>query len=976
MSILTKIFGDPHKKYLVRFFPIVEQINKLEPEFEKLSDDDLRGKTTEFRERLGVRHNAPQPPLHNPTHPPLKLRGGEGGVVTFDSILPEAFAVVREAAKRTIGQRHFDVQLLGGMVLHNGAIAEMKTGEGKTLVATLPAYLNALEGKGVHVVTVNDYLARRDAVWMGQVYHALGLSVACITHESAYVYDPAWKVAKVTEVSPDTSATLDTSATFRIEHEFLRPVSRREAYAADITYGTNNEFGFDYLRDNMVTAKDDAVQSRRPSRDTDDSSVLDQGSGRGHHFAIVDEVDSILVDEARTPLIISAPAEESEALYYKFADLVARLKENEDYNVDEKMRAATLTEAGINKLEKWLNIGNLYEAGGLNLVHHAEQALRAETLYHHDKDYVVKDGQVIIVDEFTGRLMPGRRWSEGLHQAVEAKERVKIERESQTLATITFQNYFRMYKKLAGMTGTAATESEEFHKIYNLEVVVIPTNKSMARTDMPDRVYRTEMGKFKAVAAEIKARHEKGQPVLVGTISIEKNEVLSQLLDREGVPHKLLNAKNHEKEGETIAQAGRKGAVTVATNMAGRGVDIILGGNPPDSKEAEEVRALGGLFVLGTERHESRRIDNQLRGRSGRQGDPGASQFYISLEDDLMRIFAGDRVKALMARFKIPEDVPIESGIVSRSIESAQSKVEQHNFDIRKHLLEYDDVLNKHREAIYKKRDNILEQESVQTDILGMIEHELEQVVLFHTPESGGREEWNIKEILEVAGTIFTVSHDATEVLEHIRGGNGSKLEYTEARTKIVEILLEQAKSSYANMEKHLQESMQDPAILRKIEKGLWLRAIDTLWVEHLDAIEHLRRGIGLRAYGQQEPLVAYKKEAYRMFQELQHLIEKQVVYAIYKVGAATQVAPSLLERRGLQMSAPAKTMERGQTVAAGLQPAQGNAKTPATAYVPDHPHVLVQSTQNGLDTPKVGRNDQCPCGSGKKYKKCHGANL
>jgi len=952
MAFLTKIFGDPHARYVANLQPTVAQINALEPQFKKLSDDELRGKTAEFRHRL------------------------EKNETGFDDLLPEAFAAAREAAVRALGQRHFDVQLLGGIVLNRGAIAEMRTGEGKTLVATAPAYLNALPGKGVHVITVNDYLARRDAVWMGKVYHALGLSVGCITHESAYLYDPHYQ--QVEHVDPGLSPedtkdlALARQAAFKVEHEFLRPVSRQEAYLADITYGTNNEYGFDYLRDNMVTDIREMVQ-------------------RGHNFAIVDEVDSILVDEARTPLIISAPAEESAELYYKFADLTVRLKENDDYNVDEKMRAATLTEGGIAKLEKMLGVKNLYDVGsGVSMVHHAEQALRAHALYHRDTEYVVKDGQVIIVDEFTGRLMPGRRWSEGLHQAVEAKERVKIERESQTLATITFQNYFRMYRKLAGMTGTAATESEEFHKIYGLEVVVIPTNKVLQRADLPDRVYKNEIGKFQAVVKEVKERHMKGQPVLIGTISIEKNEILSQLLEREGVPHKLLNAKNHEKEGETIAQAGHWGAVTVATNMAGRGVDIILGGNPADPAEAKKVREAGGLYVLGTERHESRRIDNQLRGRSGRQGDPGATQFYVSLEDDLMRIFAGDRVKALMTRFNIPEDMPIESKLVSRSIESAQSKVEQHNFDIRKHLLEYDDVLNKHREGIYKKRREILQssvdaglQPALRENVLKMIEHELEQVVLFHTPGGGSREEWNIEEILEVARTIFAVPNDMREKLEHIRGGNGSKLEDTEARTKIVEILMDEARRAYDDAERKMSETTQNEQAMRQIEKALWLRAIDTLWIEHLDAIEHLRRGIGLRAYGQQEPLIAYKKEAYQMFQELQHLIEKQVVYSIFKVGVVTQIAPSLLARRGMQMSAPAKTMEKGRddrSAALYVPPGGGQApalqgadsKAPAVGYVADHPHAYGAVPTEA--SAKVGRNDPCPCGSGKKYKKCHGA--
>ncbi|MBI2552670.1 preprotein translocase subunit SecA [Candidatus Uhrbacteria bacterium] len=969
MSIISKIFGDPHARYVAKLRPAVERINALEPEFLKLSDEELKAKTAEFRERLGV--NAPPHPRPLPqgereiqeSSPPL-VGGVRGGGVTLDDLLPEAFAAVREAARRALGQRHYDVQLLGGMVLHRGAISEMRTGEGKTLVATLPAYLNALAGQGVHVVTVNDYLARRDAVWMGRVYQALGLTVGCITHESAYV----------------------------VEGEALKPVSRQEAYGADITYGTNNEYGFDYLRDNMVTASSEMVQ-------------------RGHHYAIVDEVDSILVDEARTPLIISAPAEESGDLYYKFAGLVSRLKENEDYNIDEKMRAATFTEAGISKLEKFLNIPNLYDAGGMSLVHHAEQALRAHTLYRKDKDYVVRDDGVVIVDEFTGRLMPGRRWSEGLHQAVEAKEGVKIERESQTLATVTFQNYFRLYKKLSGMTGTAATESEEFHKIYGLEVVVVPTNKTMVRADLPDRVYRTEPGKFEAVVKEIKERHGRGQPVLVGTISIEKNEILSQLLERAGVPHKLLNAKNHEKEAEIIAQAGRAGAVTVATNMAGRGVDIILGGNPPNFLEAEEVKKLGGLHVLGTERHESRRIDNQLRGRSGRQGDPGSTQFYVSLSDELMRIFGGERVKTLMTRFKIPEDVPIESKLVSRSIESAQSKVEQHNFDIRKHLLEYDDVINKHREVIYKRRKQVLATSSQFTDdssqsdqttvnselmtvnlkdeVLHMIEREIEQVVLFHTPANGSRDEWNVQEIIEVARTIFPAPADLREQIEHIYGGNGSKLEDAQARTKIVETLAETARQAYGALEQRINSPLKDDAPslsgeiqpMRQIEKAIWLRAIDLLWVEHLDAIDHLRCGIGLRAYGQQEPLVAYKKEAYRMFQELQHLIEKQVVYGIFKVGFTAPEAPSLLSRRGMQLSAPAKTMERGMggLAASTTVGAQADGKAPATGYVADHPHTEgLGSRGQGLGH-KIGRNEPCPCGATKsdgtrlKYKHCHG---
>jgi len=674
MSIINKIFGDANEKYLKKIQPLVEKINSLEKEFESFSNENLKEKTKEFKE---------------------KLKKGE----TLDDILPEAFALVREAAKRTLKQRHFDVQLIGGIVLHQGKIAEMRTGEGKTLAATLPVYLNALEGKGAHVVTVNDYLAKRDTIWMGQIYHALGLSVGCIVHEAAFLYDPNYQTAvdelrsssrfASARVSEELDKERDTVGGFKVIESYLRPVSRKEAYLADITYGTNNEFGFDYLRDNMVYDLAQQVQ-------------------RGFHYAIVDEVDSILIDEARTPLIISAPDMESSKYYQEFARIIPKLNPQTDYQIDEKMKAVTLTEEGINKIEKILGMGNIYEERGIKYLHHLEQALRAEALFKKDKDYVVKDGQVLIVDEFTGRLMPGRRWSGGLHQAIEAKEGVAVLPESLTLASITFQNYFRMYQKLAGMTGTAATSAEEFDKVYGLEVVIVPTNKPMIRKDLSDVVFKSWEGKFQAVVREIKEKHEKGQPVLVGTTSIEKNEYLGKLLDREGIPHQILNAKHHEKEGEIIAQAGRLGAVTIATNMAGRGVDIILGGNPPDEAVAKKVKELGGLHVIGTERHEARRIDNQLRGRSGRQGDAGSSQFFVSLEDDLMRIFGSDRIQGLMNMLKIPEDQPIEANLISGAIESAQAKIEGMNFDLRKHILEYDDVLNKHREVIYKKRKEIL----------------------------------------------------------------------------------------------------------------------------------------------------------------------------------------------------------------------------------------------------------------------------
>jgi preprotein translocase subunit SecA len=660
MSILTAIFGDENKNYFKKLQPTVDAINELEKSFQTLTDEQLKTKTAEFKDRLAKSEN-------------------------LDDLLPEAFALVREAARRTLGQRHFDVQLMGGIVLHQGKIAEMKTGEGKTLTATAPIYLNALSGGGVHLVTVNDYLARRDTVWMGQVYHALGLTIGCINHDQSFLYDPEYKKAQETE---DTMR--DNLGSFHVSQDFLRPCSRKDAYLADITYGTNNEFGFDYLRDNMVLRLEDQV-------------------GRGFNYAIIDEVDSILIDEARTPLIISAPDEESSKWYQDFARIVPQLKIEEDYNVDEKDRAATLTEKGIAKVERIMGMGNIYEEKGIKYLHHLEQALRALALYRLDRDYVVKDGEVIIIDEFTGRLMPGRRWSGGLHQAIEAKEGVKVQAESLTLATITFQNLFRMYKKLAGMTGTALTSAEEFDKVYTLDCAPIPTNKKMIRTDLPDRIYKTEHGKFNAVIAEIKERHAAGQPVLVGTRSVEKNEYLGKLLEREGMKHEILNAKNHEREGEIIAQAGRLGAVTIATNMAGRGVDIILGGNPPDPAEAQKVRAAGGLFIIGTERHEARRIDNQLRGRGGRQGDPGTTQFFISTEDDLLRIFAGDQMKKLMDMLKVPEDQPIESKMLSNRIEEAQTKIEGANFDIRKHLLDYDSVLNKHREVIYKKRREFLE---------------------------------------------------------------------------------------------------------------------------------------------------------------------------------------------------------------------------------------------------------------------------
>ncbi len=919
MSFLTKIFGDPNAKAIQSIQPIVEKINSLEPAMEKLTLADLRAKTDEFKNRLA---------------------SGE----ILDDILPEAFAVVRETSKRITGMRHFDVQLIGGIVLHRGSIAEMGTGEGKTLVGTLPTYLNALAGKGAHVVTVNDYLAKRDAVWMAQIYDALGLTVGIIQQQLvSYKYNAQKSIKPEEDLSEGSPADKerDAKGMYKVETEFLERCSRQEAYACDITYGTNNEFGFDYLRDNMVQSKQE--MSQRP-----------------FFYAIVDEVDSILIDEARTPLIISAPAEDATDMYYKFADLVSRLKENEDYNVDEKMRSSTLTEAGINKIEKALGIDNIYAEGGIRTVHHVEQALRAHALFARDRDYILENGEVIIVDEFTGRKMPGRRYSEGLHQAIEAKEGVKIQQESRTMATVTFQNYFRLYPKLSGMTGTAVTEAEEFGKIYKLEVVVIPPNRPNQRHNHPDRIYKTESAKFKAIALTVKELQAKGQPVLIGTVAVDKNEALSLFLEREGIKHEILNAKNHEREGEIIAQAGRAGAVTLATNMAGRGVDILLGGNPVVPEEASKVREAGGLFVIGTERHESRRIDNQLRGRSGRQGDPGESQFYLSTEDDLMRIFAGDRIRGVMETLKVPDDMPIEQRMITRIIESAQRKVEGMHFDTRKHLLEYDDVLNRHREVIYGKRREILnafdnEKNNTVPEgaitmrqmILGMVEQEIEQVVSFHT-NTESRHDWNVKEILENVSTIFALSdEEKNTVTDFASGERSQKLEDVESRTKIIEYLVDLANKKYDML---LVKAVPDMAMLLEIEKQVLLRAMDNLWVDHLVAVDYLRTGIGLRGYGQHDPLVEYKKETYRMFNELLNLIQKEVVYLIYKVNLGIQLAPSV-------MGTSQHLNFKGASDAIDGEIEVSNSRT-----------------EKGADGKEVGRNDLCPCGSGKKYKRCHGA--
>jgi preprotein translocase subunit SecA len=845
-KVLEKLLGRGEDRAWRRYLPVVERVNALEREFEALSDDALRAKTEEFRRRL---------------------QQGE----TLDDLLPEAFAAVREASKRTLGLRHFDVQIIGGAVLHEGKIAEMKTGEGKTLVATLPLYLNALLGRGCHLVTPNDYLSRVGAGWMGPIYHALGMSVGVICHEFAGLYDPTYQDPK-------------PHADDRLNH--FRPVPRREAYRADITYGTNNEFGFDYLRDNMALRLEDVVQ-------------------RDLYYAIVDEVDFILIDEARTPLIISGQVEESTRKYYEFAKLVRRLQAGVDYTVDEKAKNAFLTDEGVRKVERLLGIDNLAEHA--DALHHVQQALRAHACYHRDVDYVVKDGQVILVDEFTGRLMFGRRYSDGLHQAIEAKEGVRIERETQTLASITFQNYFRMYEKLAGMTGTAKTEEEELRKIYGLEVVVIPTHKPMIRVDHPDVVFKTERAKWRAVVEEIKRCHQRGQPVLVGTRSIEKSEMLSEMLRREGIPHQVLNAKHHEREAQIIAQAGRLGAVTIATNMAGRGVDILLGGNPPDPEEAERVRQLGGLHVIGTERHEARRIDNQLRGRAGRQGDPGSSRFYLSLEDELLRLFAGERIASLMDRLRIDEDTPIESALLTRQIEGAQKRVEQYHFDLRKHVLEYDDVMNVQRQTLYR--------------------------------------EWDLEGLLAEVAQLAPVPEVLAVSAESLQGKGWQE---------VAEELVGAALRAYEAKEEEI-----GPETLREVERILLLSHIDRKWIDHLYAMDELREGIGLRAYGQVSPLLEYQKEAYELFQGMLQAIQHDTVRDLFRVRVEREVP------RDVRPVARV-TSHRGPEEATALGPAALRELERAEPS----PEAKPQPVTVGV---KVGRNDPCPCGSGKKYKKCCG---
>ena len=874
LKSLAKLVGGSDERTAKQLEPIAEEINALEPDFETLSNQQLRAKTDEFKARL--------------------QQGQE-----LDDLLPEAFAAVREAAKRTLGQRHFDVQLMGGYVLHQGKIAEMKTGEGKTLVATLPAYLNSLTGDGVHIVTVNDYLARRDAQWMGDIYHLLGASVATLQHESAFLYDPD---------APGGEGAL----------EKLRPVQRQEAYHADITYGTNNEFGFDYLRDNIVID-------------------LPQRSQNQLHYAIVDEVDNILIDEARTPLIISGPAEQSPNEYYRFARLVPSLAQGQDYTIDEKHRTASLTTDGMGKLEKMLNVKNLYDPANFGLVHFVENALKAQAIFQRDREYVVKDGQVAIVDEFTGRLMEGRRYSDGLHQAIEAKEGVSVQRETITHATITLQNYFRMYDKLAGMTGTAATEAEEFWKIYKLDVVVIPTNMPMVRENLRDLVYKDEKAKLNAVVNEIEERQHRGQPVLIGTTDIDKSELLSQMLRRKGIPHEVLNAKQHEQEANIVAQAGRPGAVTVATNMAGRGTDIVLGGKPDDSMTDGEwqslhnkVVQLGGLHIVGTERHEARRIDNQLRGRSGRQGDPGSSRFYVALDDPLMRRFGGDRIKSFMNWAGLGDDVPIENRMISKSIESAQVKVEAYHFDIRKHLVEYDDVVNTHRDIIYGERDKILGGADLKANIQSMVEREIQTTLDFHLA-SAAPGNWDTDAMLKELSAVFPLPHDLSDP------DTVAQMDPEEITNR----LLEHARQEYDALEQRL-----NPEAIRAIERQVMLRVIDIHWLLHLTAMENLRQGIGLHAYGQRDPLVMYKKEGHDMFQALQDRIQHDIAHTIYHVN----VAPT-------GRSAGRRANRGSENNAVMSRAASNRSDRPVAAGVA-----------------KVGRNELCPCGSGKKYKRCHGA--
>lgn len=890
-DIINKLIGDYNIKEINKLKPLVERINVLDEEYKSLTDDQLKSNTSQFKERLAK---------------------GE----SLDDLLPEAFATVKNACRRLMGHTFmlgkeeqkwsmvpYDCQLIGGIVLHKGRIAEMKTGEGKTLVATLPLYLNALTGKGAHLVTVNDYLAKRDAAWMGVLYEYLGLSVGVIVH--GLNYD-----------------------------------ERRLAYHSDITYGTNNEFGFDYLRDNMATALPERVQ-------------------RNLNYSIVDEVDSILIDEARTPLIISGPAEESTDKYRKYAQLIRQLAPNEDYLIDEKQRAATLTEKGVTKMEQLLGIENIYTEAGFMEVHHIEQSLKAEAIFKKDIDYVIKEDEILIVDEFTGRLMPGRRYSDGLHQAIEAKEGVEVKRETRTLATITFQNYFRLYNKLAGMTGTAKTEAEEFEKIYGLEVLEIPTNKPVTRLDKADLIYKTHKGKLMNITTLVKEKYEKGQPVLIGTISVEKSEMLSQLLKMQGIPHTVLNAKNHEKEAEIVAHAGEKGAVTIATNMAGRGTDIKLGAG---------VTELGGLVILGTERHESRRIDNQLRGRSGRQGDPGESQFFVSMDDDLMRLFGADKIKRMMDRLGLPEEVPIENGIITKSIEHAQKRVEGHHFDIRKHLLEYDDVMNKHRKIIYARRLKVLGNEDMKEEILGMLQAEAKVIAGQYT-QGIDRLNWRMSKIAEAVNSFLP--HFAQPL-------EPTAFEAFDGVEPLITFIATFFKEEYEKKEKALPDAM----ILRQIEKNIALRVIDTLWMEHIDQMTQLRESVALSGYGQRDPLIEYKKEAYEYFQRLLTSIQHNILNTLFKLQINIEV-PSAVEKRPAgvvleNLQTNQDQIEQAVTTSdIGLQQSpssMGHSRLNPAETVAQRMVVQAESP-SPAPASEVNRNDPCPCGSGKKYKKCCGVN-
>jgi len=896
MSFISKIFGFKKNKKIDKFRNEVEKINLLEPEIEKLSRDEIKDETKILQEKVKKE-------------------------IPLNEVLHRAFALVREASKRTLNQRHFDEQLIGGMVIHQGKIAEMRTGEGKTLTSVLPAYLNALTGEGVHIITVNSYLAQRDAVWMGQIYNYLGLSVGVIIDNQSFLYKEKDNEKNKEKFDKER----DTKGSFEVLHEFLEPTERKEVYKADVLYGTNHAFGFDYLRDNLVRN-------------------LDMQVGRGFNFAIIDEIDSVLIDEARTPLIISSPQEESSKMYQKFARLTPNLKENIDYNIDEKRRAVTLNLAGLKKVEDILG-KNVYETGEIDLIFHLEQSLKAKALFLRDRDYVIKDGAVVIVDEFTGRLMPDRRFSEGLHQALEAKENVSVRAESKTVATVTLQNLFKKYKKLSGMTGTASTSAEELDKVYGLDVVTVPTHKEMQRIDSPDKIYKTAEIKWEMIAKEIKERQEKGQPVLVGTVSVEKNEYLSSVLRKRGILFEILNAKNHEREGEIIAQAGKKGAVTVATNMAGRGVDIVLGGNPYNDEKAKQVRDLGGLFVLGTERHEARRIDNQLRGRAGRQGDPGETQFIVSLDDDLMRIFGGEKIKGLMDRFRFPENMPINNRMISRAIERAQTQVEGYYFDTRKRLLEYDEILNKQRDSIYDRRQNVLENKDVKNKVLQTFSDEFNEIINTHTKDEESK--WNWEEIMQIISSFGIMEIDEAEkIASDIKRED---INAREKRKKLEEIFNKKVLDLYIQREKEIgKEGME------LVDRELLLRSIDTSWGDYIDSMEHLRRSVGLRAVGGKDPLIEYKIEAKKSFQDLLYDINNKVTSALFK-----------LKLKAVSKKEDQNKINREHIIA------NLTTSSPSNIILSGTEESQVQSKQSRK---KIGRNDLCPCSSNKKYKKCHGS--